>query len=605
MCAKSAGVIDNAAGVYYGLYMGGLGLCSFIRRKINDIGEIKMDFGVQLFGCAALFRADPAGFLRSVAEAGYRQVEPCIAFSSINLPAGMINPFWALDELDEFVGLLKQNGLSLGSCHAFGDLLANIEAVKKAARDYEIGQIVIGLPRENLAEQMEGFCDMAARLAAELEKIGVGLWLHNSYAEISEKVDGVSVYEAVLKQCGGKVGAQVDAGWVQYGGEDPVSFMERIKPYIRSVHYKDLKKNYRDLPGAEIHECLGVGCLDVKAIFNFAKALNVPQLIDQDNSDNGMMNDLKSSAELLRSFDSAGVVDLKNLPKAPEVISLLETVNVDTGERRVLKKFDYLIEAPNWTHDGKYLIYNSAGRIYRFDLATLESELIDTSICTRCNNDHVLSFDGRMLAVSHMEISEGFSSRIYVVPVEGGEAVQVSSLSPSFLHGISPDGKTFAYCGMRANGADGSGRTSAEVYLVEMGSDDERQLTFDSPYSDGPEYTPDGKYIWYNSTKSGLMQLWRMDTDGKNQRQMTFDESNSWFAHISPDGRRVAYITYKKGDVEPWEHLANKDVELRLMSENGGDFHTVAKVFGGQGTLNVNSWSPDNETIAFVSYELK
>ncbi len=123
--------------------------------------------------------------------------------------------------------------------------------------------------------------------------------------------------------------------------------------------------------------------------------------------------------------------------------------------------------------------------------------------------------------------------------------------------------------------------------------------------NDGPEYSPDGRHIWFNSTRSGLMQVWRMGSDGSDQTRMTTDESNIWFPHLSPDGKRVACIAYRKGDVEPEAHPANKDVEIRLMSADGGPFRSVAELFGGQGTINASSWSPDSRSLAFVSYRLK
>ncbi|WP_202621553.1 TolB family protein [Anaerocolumna sedimenticola] len=133
----------------------------------------------------------------------------------------------------------------------------------------------------------------------------------------------------------------------------------------------------------------------------------------------------------------------------------------------------------------------------------------------------------------------------------------------------------------------------------------ETKLTDTHGLNDGPEYSPCGSYIWFNSVRTGLMQVWRMNADGSDQTQMTFDESNSWFPHVSPDGKKIAYITYKKGDVEAGDHPANKNVEIRLMSSEGGEYKTLVHLYGGQGTLNVNSWSPDSKKLAFVSYRLK
>ena len=278
------------------------------------------------------------------------------------------------------------------------------------------------------------------------------------------------------------------------------------------------------------------------------------------------------------------------------VISILETVDVDSGIRIVMGEYENLIEAPNWTPDGKSLVYNSEGHIYTFDIETKESKEIYSGIAVECNNDHILSRDGKQIWVSHQTLEDG-ESRIYGFKVTGGDPTLVTPMAPSYLHGCSPDGKTLAFCGER-NG-------QYDIYTIPSIGGNETQLTNLPGLDDGPEYSPCGKYIWFNSSRSGLMQVWRMEKDGSNATQMTFNESNSWFPHVSPDGKRVAYITYKKGDVDPCDHPANKNVEIRLMSKGNDEFKTVAKLFGGQGTFNVNSWSPDNKTIAFVCYRLK
>lgn len=278
------------------------------------------------------------------------------------------------------------------------------------------------------------------------------------------------------------------------------------------------------------------------------------------------------------------------------VRSILETVDVVSGERTVWAQFDELIEAPNWTADGQRLIYNSLGHIYAFDLTTKTSTRIESAYVNQCNNDHVLSPDNRYIAVSHHTREDG-QSRIYVFPLDGGRPTLITPLAPSYLHGWSPDGSTLAYCAER-NG-------QYDIYTIPADGGVETQLTDTPGLDDGPEYSPDGKYIWFNSVRSGLMQIWRMEADGSHPTQMTSDESNSWFPHVSPDGKQVAYITYRKGDVEPGDHPPNKHVEIRLMPSEGGEFRTLVKLFGGQGTLNVNSWSPDSRQLAFVSYELK
>ena len=279
-----------------------------------------------------------------------------------------------------------------------------------------------------------------------------------------------------------------------------------------------------------------------------------------------------------------------------DTYSILETVDVLSGVRTVLKEFDTVIEAPNWTRDGRFLVYNSQGRIYTYELISGAVKEVQSGFAIDCNNDHVLSPDNRHVAVSHFTYEDA-KSRIYILPLAGGTPRLVTEKGPSYLHGWSPDGQRLAYCAER-NG-------QYDIYTVSVQGGDEIQLTNLPGLDDGPEYAPDGRYIWFNSTRTGLMQIWRMETDGSNPTHMVQEEANCWFPHVSPDGRQVVYIAYAKGDVAPGDHPANKNVEIRLVPAEGGASRTVVKLFGGQGTLNVNSWSPDNRTIAFVSYRLK
>lgn len=279
-----------------------------------------------------------------------------------------------------------------------------------------------------------------------------------------------------------------------------------------------------------------------------------------------------------------------------DTISVLETVNISTGVRTALKEFDFVIEAPNWTRDGRYLIYNSRGHMYRYELATGAISLIDTGFATDCNNDHVLSPDNTQLAVSHFT-NEDATSRIYILPLAGGNPALVTEKGPSYLHGWSPDGQTLAYCAAR----DGQ----YDIYTISANGGPETRLTNLPGLDDGPEYSPDGALIWFNSTRSGLMQVWRMGADGSDPTQVVDEDANCWFPHVSPDGEWVVYIVYAKNDVRPGDHPANKDVELRLIPAEGGESRLIAKLFGGQGTINVNSWAPDSSAFAFVSYRLK
>lgn len=278
-----------------------------------------------------------------------------------------------------------------------------------------------------------------------------------------------------------------------------------------------------------------------------------------------------------------------------KTVSRLEIYDLEKGERRVLKEYPFRIEAPNWTVDGKYLIYNSRGKLYRTDVSNPSQDTeISTGFADRCNNDHVLSADGKRIAISHGTHEDG-KSRIYTLPITGGKPVLITPLAPSYLHGWSPDGETLAYCAERNGNYD--------VYVIPAEGGREKRLTDAPGLDDGPEYSPCGRYIWFNSVRSGLMQAWRMKADGSEQTQMTSEENrNVWFPHVSPDGKKVAVICYKKGDVAPGDHPPGKQVELCIMPAEGGELKTVVQLFGGQGTVNVNSWSPDSKRFAFVSY---
>ena len=279
--------------------------------------------------------------------------------------------------------------------------------------------------------------------------------------------------------------------------------------------------------------------------------------------------------------------------------SFLEVYDIETSESKLLKEFDKVIEAPNWSADGKFLTYNSEGRIYKFEIATGTITEVPSHFVDNCNNDHVLSPDDTGLYVSH-HTKEDSLSRIYKIFFDGRMPELVTPLAPSYLHGITADGKTLAYCAER-NG-------EYDIYTIPAAGGNETQLTTAFGLNDGPEYDSDGEYIWFNSVRTGRMQAWRMKADGSEQTQMTFDAHwNTWFPHISPDRKKVVMLAYHERDVRPGEHVPNKNVEIRLMTGNDkngwSEPRTILKLFGGQGTINVNSWAPDSKRFAYVRYE--
>lgn len=280
--------------------------------------------------------------------------------------------------------------------------------------------------------------------------------------------------------------------------------------------------------------------------------------------------------------------------------SMLEILDVETGWRTVVLQSKIPFEAPNWVPDGVGIQINTSGvdtatrgRLQRFDLATRTVSPVPTGSATRLNNDHVLSFDGAMVGVSDQSASHGGRSAIFTLPAAGGTPRRITPNTPSYLHGWSPDGKWLVYTGERGGEFD--------IYTIAAdGAGEEIRLTEAKGLDDGSEFTPDGKRIYFNSARSGRMQIWRMNADGSDQRQVTDDGFNNWFPHISPDGKWIAFISFS-GDVDPSDHPYYKQVYLRLMPLEGGEPKIIAYVYGGQGTINVPSWSPDSRMLAFVS----
>ncbi|NND79250.1 MAG: TolB family protein [Maribacter sp.] len=274
-----------------------------------------------------------------------------------------------------------------------------------------------------------------------------------------------------------------------------------------------------------------------------------------------------------------------------KVKSTLEILDIASLNRRVVHLPKEHIEAPNWTPDGKTLIYNSQGLLYSIPVEGGSPELIPTDFANKINNDHGISPDGTQMVISDQ--TESGSSIIYSIPIAGGVPKKITPLSPSYWHGWSPDGKTLAYCAERNGNYD--------IYTIPFEGGEEVRLTDTEGLDDGPDYSPDGKYIYFNSTRTGTMQIWRMKPDGSEQQQITTDKYNDWFAHPSPDGKWLVYVTFNT-DVPAGDHPPNKDVMLRLMNLESKEVMVLAKIFGGQGTINVPSWSPDSQQIAFVSY---
>lgn len=546
--------------------------------------ETNMYFGVQMYGVSKEWKQDPEGFLKKIYEAGYRQIEPCLGFRVDARDYG----FWIPEDLEQAMPLLAKYHIEVHAVHIFLDEYhyeRELAILTELAQKYHISWFVVKSPARLTKDVLDETVARYRELAEELEKAGAGLLVHNEKEDICIRVNGKTAYEYLLEACGEKVGAEVDAGWMYCGGVDPEEFLWAHADRVKAVHHKDMKITGQEAP-------LGKGMVDLKACFQFARANGALQIVDMDAA---TLEDTCRAGKMLSGWTG----DRDNTD------SILCTMDVETGEETVLHEFPGIIEAPNWLNDGNTLLYNADGKIYRYEIDKDHVEQVDTGFCVQCNNDHVPSPDNQLLAVSCMppELTDGtYESHIYVLPMTGGEPKDLTGPGLSYLHGWSPDGKELAYCAFRKKPEEETIRI--EICTIPSDGGEETCLTDGKGYNDGPEYSPDGKHIWFNSTRSGLMQVWRMNRDGSGLTQMTDSDANNWFGHVSPDGKHVIYLTFAKGELEPNEHLPNMYVSLGMMDYDGQNKKKLLDLFGGQGSINVNSWAPDSRRIAYVKYVL-
>ena len=541
-----------------------------------------MNIGINTYG-PLKDRKDTLAALGELRDLGFARLEPCIAPGPI---PGWEHVFWPEDRFRELMPELRAQGWEIVSVHLIGwDADTQCGQLAALAAETGVRQFVVKCPQKPDERTLHETALKYLRLADALDAVGAELLLHNEGADLAARFRGKSAYERLLELCLGRLGAQVDVGWALADGEDPEALLWRLGAQVRSLHYKDMSVSSGTIAPAD----LGKGDLNVMACLQFARAHGIAQILDQDEFAAAPSESLLSGLEVLSRCAQ------ERDPSA----SFLNVLDTQTGEVRTLARFERVIEAPNWMKTQNCLIYNSGGLICRFDLATGTETLLDSGACDNCNNDHVLSPDERFLAVSHSPKEKGYASQIYVLPVGGGTPRLVTPLYPSYLHGWSPDGEELAYCAFREH----DGKREVDVYVIPAEGGEEKRLTFGG-FNDGPEYAPDSGSIWFNSTRSGKMQIWRMGRDGSNPTQMTHTERNNWFAHVSPDGKKVVYISYGGEDLLPNEHLPNMRVELRIMNADGSADRRLLSFFGGQGSMNVNSWAPDSRHIAFVSYEI-
>jgi Tol biopolymer transport system component len=271
--------------------------------------------------------------------------------------------------------------------------------------------------------------------------------------------------------------------------------------------------------------------------------------------------------------------------------SLICIWDIATATEQVLLTVESRIEAPNWDPDGASLLVNGGGRLMRVPLDKPRLVPLNSGFAVRCNNDHGISPDGKTIVISH-HTERG--SEVYLMPATGGTPTPVTSHAPSWWHGWSPDGKTLTYVGAR----DGS--RIIDVFTIPVAGGEETRLTNGEGHCDGPDYSADGKSIYYNCDRAGHAQIWVMDADGTNQRMLFADDHVNWFPHPSPCGRYLVYLAYPPATLG---HPANLPVALVLCKPDGSDRERIREFTGGQGTINVPSWRADGGAFAYVRYE--
>jgi hypothetical protein len=289
---------------------------------------------------------------------------------------------------------------------------------------------------------------------------------------------------------------------------------------------------------------------------------------------------------------------------APRYRSTITIYDLTTRTNRTVYAADQVIEAPNWSRDGKYLLVNTNGSLYRLPLAVADPKLEKLEMGDggwRCNNDHDFTRDGKLLAFSASSPNSR-QSQVWLAGGDGSHPRLMTPLSPSYFHGWSPDAKWLAFVGQR------DGKFTLFRVPVEGGA--EERLT-SAGYDDGPEYSPDGKFIYFNSNRNGGWDIWRIPADGggandAKAERVTSDEVEDWFPHFSPDGKRMLIFGFPKGTANHNDKMDG--VVLRIMPAPGKKLkpakpEVLVKFFGGQGTINVNSWSPDSKKFAYVVYE--
>lgn len=275
--------------------------------------------------------------------------------------------------------------------------------------------------------------------------------------------------------------------------------------------------------------------------------------------------------------------------------STLQTISVNDQFRRgmVIRTMPARIDSPNWAPDGKSIYVHEGGRIQRIPYLNPPAggapQPMDTGKLVGCSGNYGLSPDGKWIAVSCSEVS-GAPHEVFLLPALGGGTPRkvTNTTASSYFHAWAPDSRSLAFTQGSASKAD--------IFTISIDGGTEQRLTSDT-LNDGPDYTPDGKFIYFDSLRSGKLQIWRMKPDGSAAEQITDDEANNHSPHVSPDGKAVAFLSQQapeNGEIVP--------TLLKVISSSDGMIHEVARFQGNRGSFQMYGWG-DATHLAFVSYQ--